>query len=330
MKVVILTVSLLVVFGSIFAGNLNINDAIINAFQNYISNFNVQFQDSTSQSAALSNFQNNYNLANNFIGSFSLTTQGKFSLLSFQDFKNIYLTINEQDLINLQGGISLAADASANTAVPDSLDLRNNGIVTAVKDQGKCGCCWAFSASASIEGAYAKKYGTLLSFSEQQILSCTGGNDSCNGGVMHDAYKYIQGNGGLSLMSNYAYTGAKTTCNTVAKTSFGMDANNYYKDMSSYTVDQLKAALFNNGPISVGINGDKLQLYKNGIYSCDSNVAINHAVTIVGYGSSSSGEYWIVKNSWGSNWGISGYFYLSTDSSKNCGLNKYAVQPILV
>lgn len=310
------------------AGNLSINDQVITAFQNYIQTFNVQFTNTQDQSNALLNFQTNFQNAASFVGSFSLTTQNKFSLISPEEFARMYLTLRVDTSSLIPPAFSLSADANSTT--PKTLDLRTLNQVTAVRDQSTCGCCWAFSTAASLEGVYAKKFGTLLSFSDQHILSCTPGNNSCNGGIMHEAYKWVQSNGGVSLLSNLKYDNSKTTClaNT-NKFSLGLDTQNYYLNLSSSSIDQLKNILNTKGPISVGINADKLQLYKTGIYSCAPNVSINHAVTIIGYGSSDNTDYWIVKNSWGQNWGQNGYFYLAQDTTKNCGLNNYAVQPIL-
>ncbi|KAG9442041.1 hypothetical protein H6P81_017895 [Aristolochia fimbriata] len=102
------------------------------------------------------------------------------------------------------------------TAVPSTMDWRKKGAVTPVKDQGQCGCCWAFSAVAAMEGATKLSTSKLVSLSEQELVDCdTKGEDQgCDGGLMDDAFKFILQNGGLTTESNYPYEGVNGKCNT--------------------------------------------------------------------------------------------------------------------
>ncbi|CAN1229462.1 Senescence-specific cysteine protease SAG39, partial [Linum perenne] len=94
--------------------------------------------------------------------------------------------------------------------VPTTVDWRKNGAVTPIKDQGKCGCCWAFSTVASVEGINQLSTGKLVSLSEQELVDCDtqGNNQGCNGGLMDDAFKFIIQNKGLTTESNYPYNKA--------------------------------------------------------------------------------------------------------------------------
>jgi len=85
----------------------------------------------------------------------------------------------------------------------------------------------------------------------------------------------------------------------------------------------MKKGLYHNGPLAVAINANKLMTYTNGVVDeidCDEN-ALDHAVFIVGYGSENGVDYWLVKNSWGENWGLDGYFKMKRGNG-TCGINK--------
>ncbi|WOK98724.1 senescence-specific cysteine protease SAG39-like [Canna indica] len=102
------------------------------------------------------------------------------------------------------------------TAMPVSMDWRTKGAATPVKDQGQCGCCWAFSAMAEMEGITKLTMGKLISLSEQELVDCDvhGEDQGCNGGLMDDAFDFIIKNNGLAAESNYPYKATDGTCNT--------------------------------------------------------------------------------------------------------------------
>ena len=108
------------------------------------------------------------------------------------------------------------------TNLADSVDWTTKGAVTPVKNQGQCGSCWAFSTTGSVEGAMFLKTGVLTSYSEQQLVDCSSsfGNMGCNGGLMDNAFKYIEG-AALETEANYAYTGRDGSCSYVASKGVG-------------------------------------------------------------------------------------------------------------
>jgi len=193
--------------------------------------------------------------------------------------------------------------------IPDSIDWRSKGAVGPVKDQGNCGSCWAFGTIGALEGQQFIVNGILDDCGEQQLVSCDHNNAGCNGG--NDAFDYIRDNGknGIDTTKSYRYTGRDDTCNRhKTHDGKGICAVISGSERAADGEVPLKEAVGNVGPITIGVNASPSSFgrYSGGIYddpSCDNRP--NHMVTAVGY--DTAGNYWIVKNSWGSSWGESGY-----------------------
>jgi len=209
-------------------------------------------------------------------------------------------------------------------AVAATVDWRTKGAVTKVKDQGQCGSCWAFSATEAIESYFFLKTGKLVELSPQQITSCDKVDGGCNGGWPYRAYEYVKGAGGLESSADYPYTsggGSTGTCKFVsAKVVAGTKPTGYTSIQK--TEAQLQAAL-NNGPPSVCVAADAFQTYRSGILkSCPGS--IDHCVQAVGY--DTTDNYWIVRNSWGTNWGEQGYIRIEMGRNL-CQINQDATFP---
>ncbi|KAF5943909.1 hypothetical protein HYC85_017986 [Camellia sinensis] len=207
------------------------------------------------------------------------------------------------------------------TDVLATIDWQEKGAVTPVKDQGQCGCCWAFSAVAAMEGINQLKNGNLISLSEQELVDCNVDNNGCGGGSMDRAFQFIKQNNGLTIEDNYPYAGQDGTCDsTQATTSVAMITG--YEDVSSNNEQALLQAVANQ-PIS---------FYSSGVFAGNCGTNLDHAVTIIGYGATSDGtKYWLVKNSWGSGWGENGYMKIKRDVAANeglCGIAMQASHPI--
>nr|AHA62774.1 papain-like cysteine protease [Solanum demissum] len=202
--------------------------------------------------------------------------------------------------------------------IPSNLDWRESGAVTQVKNQGRCGCCWAFSAVGSLEGAYKIATGNLVRFSEQELLDCTTNNYGCNGGFMTNAFDFIIENGGISIESDYEYQGQQYTCRSQEKTAAVQISS--YQVVPEDETSLLQAVT--KQPVSIGIAASQeLQFYAGGTYHGSCADHINHAVTAIGYGTDEQGQkYWLLKNSWGTTWGENGFMKIIRDSGIPGGL----------
>eukprot|EP00596_Hydrurales_sp_CCMP1899_P002769 CAMPEP_0119038462 /NCGR_PEP_ID=MMETSP1177-20130426/7420_1 /TAXON_ID=2985 /ORGANISM="Ochromonas sp, Strain CCMP1899" /LENGTH=275 /DNA_ID=CAMNT_0007001099 /DNA_START=353 /DNA_END=1180 /DNA_ORIENTATION=- len=220
------------------------------------------------------------------------------------------------------------------STLPKEVDWVAKGGVTPVKDQGKCGSCWAFSTTGALEGAYYVKYGNLVSFSEQNLVDCDGprhgGKDSgCNGGLMDNAFNFIEFNGGVCTEDDYPYVSGNTmrqgSCHQKNCKKLPESTPKDFADVEINSEAALMSAVAQQ-PVSIAIEADQrdFQLYKSGVYTAKCGANLDHGVLVVGYGVYEDGlPYWKVKNSWSSTWGMEGYILLErglTQEGGQCGI----------
>ncbi|CAN1229442.1 Senescence-specific cysteine protease SAG39 [Linum perenne] len=206
------------------------------------------------------------------------------------------------------------------SAVPTTMDWRKKGAVTPIKDQGQC--------VGAMEGIHQLSTGKLVSLSEQELVDCdTKGEDQgCSGGLMDDAFKFIIQNKGLTTETKYPYDAADGTCNANKEGSSAATIKGYEDVPANNEAALMKAVA--SQPISVAIDaGDSsFQFYSSGIFTGECGTELDHGVTAVGYGESDGKKYWLVKNSWGAQWGEAGYIRMQKDVTAKEGLCGIAMQ----
>ncbi|CAJ0949873.1 unnamed protein product, partial [Mesorhabditis belari] len=207
-------------------------------------------------------------------------------------------------------------DPRIDDKLPEKFDWRDYGVITPVKDQSTCGSCWTFSANGVLEAQHARKHpGELLDLSEQQIMTCVSPDrlHICKGGKSEDVFEYFLNNSLVTEAEN-PYTPSKTItprdagCKKIISPKVKVAS---HVSLRGSTVDEIKDALIQDGPISVGVYlNPEFDYYAGGLFDapCTDHEAGGHAMIIVGYGKEDDGTpYWIIKNSWGEDWGEGGY-----------------------
>lgn len=208
----------------------------------------------------------------------------------------------------------VSGEGVESNATAGAVDWREKNAVTAVKNQGSCGSCWAFSATESIESeAFITGKYALPILGPQQLVSCDKKSNGCKGGNPKTAYDYLKGCGGMELEADYPYTARDDSCKFVASKVHVVISG--YGQLSGGEAVLAKGLM--EHPVSVCHDTGGWQHYKGGIMTSCSKGG-GHCTQMIGY--ADSGDYWIIKNSWGSSWGEKGYIYLKKGSDL-CGIS---------
>jgi len=240
-----------------------------------------------------------------------------FTDMCEEDFKSYHsLTVP----LRVRSPIAPYTSQQVSALVNDTgADWRTKGAVTPVKNQGRCGSCWSFSSTGNMEGQHFLASKTLVSLSEQELVSCSkNGNQGCNGGLMDNAFTWIIQQGGAVTESDYPYTsgtGQTGKCDESKKTNIAAKFSSK-KDLPNDET-QMAAWVGDNGPLAVAVDASQhWQTYNKGIVSNCNGKQLDHGVLIVGFGTDAGTDYWIVKNSWGPSWGEQGYIRLARGTNQ--------------
>lgn len=303
-------------------------------FENFIQKYNKSYATPEERAAKFENFCSNLRIIN------EKNTNSRDALYDI----NYYSDMNKNELLRKQTGFKINLKKNAgdwswdlkctqrdingepSVLLPESFDWRNMNVITSVKNQRDCGSCWAFSAIGNIESQYAIQYNKLVDLSEQQLVNCDHQNNGCNGGLIHWAMEEIMRRGGVVVEPEDPYVAVDSVCK-LKPAQFNINGCVQYNLRNE---DKLRELLVVNGPVSIAIDVIDVMDYKQGISStCRSDNGLNHAVLLVGYGVRNNVPYWIVKNSWGVEWGEDGFFKLQRNIN-SCGMmNEYATTAIL-
>ena len=321
-------------------------EPILTRFKSWASDFNVDIRDESKLVNIFENWIDNdrfieeHNSKNltYFLG------HNQFSGMNQLEFSKYLISIKD-DIILYE---SLDFEYTIST-LPSSVNWVEAGAVSPVKDQGQCGSCWSFSTTGALEGAFYIKNGYLELFSEQQLVDCdtyrNGGKDlGCNGGLMDNAFNWIEKNGGLCSETEYPYVSGDTTksgtCNKSCKPVPGSQIKGVV-DVPPSDDNAMMNSIYKQ-PVSVAIEADQreFQLYKSGVFTGACGKTLDHGVLVVGYGTDMNTDYYLVKNSWGEFWGKNGYIMLGrgndpstnkpyNDGAGQCGILLQASYPVL-
>lgn len=289
----------------------------------------------------------------------SLEKLNHFADLTGPEFSKIHASCFHGNMDRL--GTSQGTFFYSGADLPESVDWRDTAnpsgfsAVTPIKNQGQCGSCWSFSATGALEGHWAvKNNGLLVSMSEQELIDCSKkeGNMGCNGGLMDNAFQWEEGHR-VCTEASYPYKGREMNCtaDTTCEAAIPQGEVTGFVDIDHNDPRAMMEAL-THGPVSVAIEADQrmFQFYHHGILTNDDphhpkdpkhpkvcGTQLDHGVLCVGYGVEDGKGYWIVKNSWGPQWGDQGFirFHRGLEHEKNidgpggmCGILMQASFPI--
>lgn len=219
--------------------------------------------------------------------------------------------------------------------LPDEIDWTKKGVVTPVRSMGDCGSGYAFGPVQALESQHALKTGNLVELSVQQVVDCSIDvwNNGCEGGLIDNSFEYILKNHHeIDTEKSYSYVGPKSPGCRAKNKTIGSTMKNYV-DLRRFDELTMQNAVAKVGPVAIQIDADSkhFMLYKSGVYDYeDCNMLfLDHGMTVVGYGTLNGQQYWKVKNSMGTTWGVDGYLLIARNKDNLCGVASTPSYPVV-
>jgi len=303
-------------------------DADWSSFVGFVAKYGREYNSIREVNAKFDIFKANVivaaqNQKRNPLARFGVT---KFSDMSQEEFRSTMLMSKEDSERFMNARKHLRATKPVRphhhhrpSNVSNDVDWCAKGLCTPIKDQGQCGSCWAFSATETLESAWQQAGNQQVELSPQQIVDCDKSDNGCNGGMPASAISYVQDAGGQMTEASYPYQGTDSgPCNfdagsvaakTTGSTPVGQGDDSLLKAIDSSCV-------------SVGVDASQWSSYTGGVMT-DCGTQLDHAVVATGYVSGSPG-YYIVRNSWNTNWGENGFIFIASNGDV-CGIADNAI-----
>lgn len=326
-----------------------IDSDLLGAFQQYTVQFNKTYE-SSEHGARLEAFAYNLRQINelNSVEGQEIYGLTKFSDLTPTEFKARYLTYTRSTFDRSTAPVfDLDVAPGSVLNVSGTIDWRTKKKVTPVKDQGQCGSCWAFSATEAVETAWLMAGNSQEILAPQQLTSCDKKDLGCNGGDTPSAYKYVEKAGGMVTEKDYPYKSGKSgksgKCSIKKKMKRVVSIKGFTyattpkpdleADAGKWQANEAKMAtvMSTQGPLSICVDASVWQNYKKGIVTKTCKQQLDHCVQVVGYNiatDADGGSYWIVRNSWNTDWGEDGYIRVGYGGDY-CGISEEATMVTL-
>lgn len=314
------------------------------AFKDFVYKFGKKYSNDAEVEKRFAIFKDNLKTIDELNSRGSHATFGvtKFADLTRDEFKSAYLSpMGYPTTHSANAPVAPLLPKEVVSSIPSSWDWRTHGAVTPVKNQGACGSCWAFSTTGNVEGQWFLAGHPLTGLSEQNLVDCDhkcriyenqkSCDAGCGGGLQPNAYTYIIDNGGIDTEASYPYEGYDDNCRYSAANR-GAQITNW--TMISQDEDQMAAQLVQRGPLAIAASAVEWQFYLFGVFDYPCGTELDHGILIVGYGEEVDDfgfniKYWIVKNSWGQDWGVESGYILLQRGVGECGLNLYVSTSII-
>ncbi|XP_030371983.1 cathepsin L-like [Scaptodrosophila lebanonensis] len=232
-----------------------------------------------------------------------------------------------------QGNHTVIFMPPPHVTLPKEVDWREYNAVTPVFKQGDCSSCWAVVAAGVLESQYFMKTRQLIPLSVQNLLDCSSkyGNYNCSGGLARNALKYVRDNGGVDTQKAYPYKGVSEMCQYQQKNEIPITIEHICNIPKGDERAMAFAVAF-IGPVAAGINSiTGLHGYKGGVfYNKHCSQVLTHEVLVIGFGTDpQEGDYWLIKNSWGTAWGEKGFGRIARNRDNQCGIASDVLVPLI-